>query len=145
MLLVSIYRRSERTDMMSSGLHQGHDKHILNSTDHDLDQRIYQRLQLALFSAFRFQSSITSFSEGHRPEVDSVNELPVVDLLIGLLHVSKFSTLMLNDLDKQIRTNLAFNLHAIPQMDRELPDEAKSMLICCSLIGEIQLGRGILH
>ena len=40
---------------------------------------------------------------------------------------------------------LALDFHAIPQMDCELPDVSKSMLVRSAVIHAEQLGSGVLH
>ena len=57
----------------------------LDSPERHLDQRINERLQLALRPTLAFRARIARLGEHHRPEVHRVDKLPVVDLLICLL------------------------------------------------------------
>ena len=88
--------RSERGAYVS-------DRNLLDGTQCYLYQRIYKRLQLAR------SILLTATTEQHAPEVDTMYELPVVDLLIGFIRLcfrfifAILSTILLREITMILR------------------------------------------
>ena len=98
----------------------------------DLDQWVDERLQRALQAGiFLLHCRVCCTADHLTPEIDTMNELPVVHRSERILVLTSFPG--------------SRGSHDIPEMDGEHADKAKGVGVRLVRSEKVELGRGVLH
>jgi hypothetical protein len=101
----------------------------LDSPCRNLYKWVYEGSHVLVFDIVRRPLDLARSCKDQRPKINSMNKLPIINLLVRLLHIDKPCKTIKKGQDLRNVTNLSFQLHAITKMDGQLSNKAERMLI----------------